>query len=132
MSTEAMRACGCGLRRILPTSIPGSRISEAKTVAPATFWRPSSLGTRRPTIFSLWSSVVALIENPARLAFAARQRGRRDHLDFRSHAQSCAERLRHILLQAGRPAIVRGLHAHQEDLAPLRPPDVDLLRPAAP
>ena len=44
-----MRADGCGLRRISPCSIPGSRMSYAYGALPVTFSSESARGSDWPT-----------------------------------------------------------------------------------
>src|SRR5207245_5057253 len=52
VSTRTIRACGCGLRRILPKSIRGSARSSANLVCPLTLAKASGLVNDLPTIAS--------------------------------------------------------------------------------
>src|ERR1700732_2817628 len=48
VSTDLLRPCGTVERKILPCSMPGSRIRCVYSARPVTFSRASSRGTERP------------------------------------------------------------------------------------
>src|SRR2546430_5916147 len=52
VSTRTIRACGCGLRRILPNSMRGGARSSANLVCPLTLAKASGLVSDLPTIAS--------------------------------------------------------------------------------
>ena len=60
MSIDLMIACGCGERRILPTSMPGRNMSAPNLARPVTLSRPSCLTGEEPTIFSFLSGLKPL------------------------------------------------------------------------
>ena len=54
-SIDLIRACGCGLRKILPTSMPGRNRSAPNFARPVTLSMPSCLTGEVPTILSFLS-----------------------------------------------------------------------------
>src|SRR5262249_31823331 len=60
-SIDLMFACGCGLRKILPTSIPGRNRSAPNFARPVTLSMPSCLTGEVPTILSFLSGLKPLL-----------------------------------------------------------------------
>src|SRR5580704_4375058 len=57
VSTDLMRPCGTVERKILPCSMPGSRIRCVYSARPVTFSRASSRGIERP----IWPPPIGLV-----------------------------------------------------------------------
>src|SRR5579864_1113735 len=58
VSIDLMRPCATVERKILPCSMPGSRIRWVYSARPVTFSRPSRRGTERP----IWPPPIGLVD----------------------------------------------------------------------
>src|SRR5882672_9136834 len=79
VSIDLMIACACGLRKILPTSMPGRNRSAPNLARPVTLSIPSCLTGEVPTIFSFLSGLKPLLSRIVDMSGPSHFLGGRQH-----------------------------------------------------